>query len=226
MLIAAIPPIPIPEAEVERRRARYQAFASPGTTVRVRPLRGGPPLTDTEAELSEAAGFMLSEAAAAAAEGADGILVDCTADDIAARIAALTGLPTVGALAAGARLALSLGMRVSLLALDDAWAAMLRPRLEAYAPGRIASVESVGAHVYTLRAPEDPEAERRRFFSLLEAAGRSATVSGADVVILGSTTVTDGLEALRSLLGVPVVAPGIAALAELEAAIDAGRPFV
>ncbi|MBU0928200.1 MAG: hypothetical protein KKA67_10650 [Spirochaetes bacterium] len=231
-IVAVLPPIPVPEPERERRRAQYARFCAPGTTVDVRLLRGGPELTDREYELSWAAGFMVLEAERAAAEGAAGIVIDCTADPGLEQIAEGVDVPVVGALSSAVHLAMQLGGRFSILALDGHWARMIGARLRSYGlADRAASIEVVGAHVYRPAGPAgggagggapDGGAE---FQGLLEAAGRKALDAGADSVILGSTTVIQGREELERALGVPVVAPGVAALKAVEAMIDMGlRP--
>jgi allantoin racemase len=225
--IAILPPIPVPEYERGRRQAAYSKFAGPLTGVDVRLLQGGPELTDSEYELFRATGFMILEAEKAVSEGASGILIDCTVDPGFTQISERVDVPVVGALAASVHLALQLGPRFSVLALDGHWARMIGSKLREYGLERqTVSIEVVGTHVYQ---PAKDRAmtgvETSAFLELLENAGRKALAAGADTVILGSTTIIEGRDELERALGIPVIAPGIAALKTIETMIELGlRP--
>jgi len=222
--IAVLPPIPVLEFERARRQNQYEKFAAPGTSVDVRILKGGPELTDREYELFWSTGFMILEAEQAASEGVDGILIDCTADPGIEQIAEAVDVPVVGALSAGAHLALQVGRKFSVLALDAQWERMVGSRLRDYGlTGHLASIETVGKHVYQpARGRDMAEGEASAFFDLLRAAGEKAVAAGADSIILGSTTIIDSIAELENTLRIPVIAPGIAALKTLEMMIELG----
>ncbi len=226
-LIAVLPPIPVESYERERRRVQYQGHAGPGITVDVRLLRGGPPLTDREYELFWTTGFMILEAEIAAREGARAIIIDCTADPGLTEISEAVDLPVVGALQAAVHLALQLGRRFSVLALDEHWARMIDERLQLYGlRGHKASIEVVGTHVYQPRRGRVMNrSESESFYGKLREAGRRAAEAGADSVILGSTTIIEEVARLQTDLGIPVVAPAIAALRTAELMLAMGlRP--
>jgi allantoin racemase len=173
-LIAIIPPIRVADYERERRRVQYEAFAGPGMKIDVRLLKGGPELTDREYELFWSTGFMIIEAELAAKEGAAAILIDCTGDPGIEQIAECVDVPVVGALGAAVHLALQVGRKFSVLALDEHWARMVGTRLRDYGlEGQIASLEAVGTHVYQpQRGRNMGEAEAGQFFQRLEEAGK------------------------------------------------------
>lgn len=225
--IAVLPPIPVLEFERMRRQHQYERFSSQATTVEVRLLKGGPELTDREYELFWSTGFMIMEAEKAALEGAAGILIDCTADPGIEQISEAVDIPVVGALGAAVHLALQVGRKFSVLALDGHWARMIESRLRDYGLGaQTASVETVGKHVYQpSRGRNMEEGETAAFFAMLRAAGEKALTAGADSVILGSTTIIDGKDELEEAIGIPVIAPGVAALKTLELMMELGiRP--
>jgi allantoin racemase len=226
-VIAVLPPIPVTDYERKRRALQYQAHAAEGVTVDVRLLQGGPALTDREYELFWSTGFMILEAETAAREGAAAIVIDCTADPGIIPITEAVDLPVVGALRAAVHLALQLGSRFSVLALDDDWARMIGDQLQFYGlRDRAASIETVGTHVYNPRRGRVMnKAESRKFYLSLLKAGRQAAEAGADSVILGSTTIIEGVAELEKDLGIPVIPPGIAALKTAELMLAMGiRP--
>lgn len=218
IVIAVIPPVRVTDYERERRRLQYQAHAAAGITVDVRLLRGGPPLTDREYELFWSTGFMILEAEMAAREGAKAIVIDCTADPGFVQIAEAVDIPVVGALKASLHLALQLGRKFSILALDGQWARMIEDQIQVYGlKGHAASIEVVGTHVYKpLRGRVMNKAESGRFDLKLLKAGRQAVAAGADSIVLGSTTIIEGIAELEKDLGIPVIAPGVAALKTAE----------
>jgi allantoin racemase len=225
--IAVIPPIPVTDFERKRRALQYQAHAAEGVTVDVRLLKGGPALTDREYELFWSTGFMILEAEMAAREGAAAIVIDCTADPGIVPITEAVDIPVVGALRAGLHLSLQLGSRFSILSLDGDWARMIGDQLQVYGlRDRAASIETVGTHVYSpKRGRVMNKAESGKFYQGLLKAGRQAAAAGADSIILGSTTIIEGVAELQKDVGIPVIAPGIAALKTAELMLAMGiRP--
>lgn len=209
--IAIIPPIPLPRYERERRRERYSRELPEGYCIDFRQLKGGPPLTDREYELFWSSLYMLLEAEAAEREGADAIVIDCTADSGLTEMRQSVTIPVAGALTASLA-SIEPGTPFSILALDEHWRRIISARLSGY--GRAAdliSIEAVGAHVY--RPQEKPrERSDNSFLDKLRQAGRRAVSSGARKIVLGSTTVIQEREPLEQQLGYPVIDPGSAAL--------------
>lgn len=207
----------------------YRSAASEGTDIDVRLLHGGPPLTDREYELFWATVFVILEAEAAAAEGVDGIVIDCSADPGYVELVESLSIPVAGALRAGiARATESIGdmAKFGVIALDENWKRMINRQIHSLGlANRLASIEVSGAHVYR---PDHADGlsgiEADVVFARLLDAGRAARHAGCDAIVLGSTTIIDEVGPLQDVLGVPVIAPGIAALREVEAALENGRP--
>jgi allantoin racemase len=220
--IAVIPPIRVADFERERRRVQYEKFAGSEINIDVRLLKGGPELTDREYELFWSTGFMIIEAELAATEGAAAIVIDCTGDPGIEQIAECVDIPVIGALSAGVHLALQVGRKFSVLALDHHWDRMVETKLRDYGlMNQVASLEAVGTHVYQpQRGRNMDQSESDQFFQKLVEAGQRAVAAGADSVVLGSTTIIDGRKDLESAIGVPVIAPGIAALKTAEMMIN------
>jgi len=222
--IAIIPPIPLTSHELNRRLRRYQSQARIGFEVDIRQLKGGPLLTDSEYDLFWASVYMILEAEAAEREGFDVVIIDCTADSGIVEMRQSLNIPVVGALEAGIEEASKRypEKKVSILALDDDWKRMITRQLAAYSLlDSIITVECVGIHVYH---PEKKngmnQSEIRNFFQSLCKAGVAAMEAGAEVVVLGSTTVIDERDELEKYLGIHVIDPGAAALRKAELLID------
>lgn len=227
MTIAIIPPIRIPKEERDRRLAAYRTFASPGTEIILRNLKGGPSLTDSEYDLFQNGSYMISEAQDAENAGVNAVVLDCTADPVIVEISQALNIPVVGALAAGLHMAMQLSRQFSVLALDANWARMIGNRIRFYSmETRLCSIETVGSHVYQPPGLNGSDsAGSDKFYKLLLQAGHKALAQGAESVVLGSTTVIEGVRDLEIDLGIPVIAPGPAALKTAEMFVYLGlRP--
>ena len=222
--IVILPPIPVLEFERDRRQRQYERFCSSETDVDVRILKGGPELTDREYELFWSTGFMILEAEQAQKDGADGILIDCTADPGLEQIAETVDIPVIGALSAGVHLALQISRKFSILSLDADWKRMIESRLQCYGLlNHLASIEVIGKHVYQPSLGRSMRNdEQQSFFQSLRAAGERALIAGAESIVLGSTTIIDDIEELEDILGIPVIPPGIVGLKTLEFIIGMG----
>ncbi len=223
-----IPPIPLTNHERDRRMHAYCSAASTGIDIDIRLLRGGPPLTDGEYELFWATAFVILEAEAAAAEGVDGIVIDCTTDPGYVELVERLSIPVVGALRSGISRATEIigtTAKFAVIALDENWKRMIGRQIRSLGlVSRLSSIEVSGAHVYK---PDHSDglssAEADDVFVRLLDAGLAARTAGCDAIILGSTTIIDEVEPLQEELDLPVIAPGIAALREVEAALENGR---
>ena len=137
----------------------------------------------------------------------------------------LLKIPIAGSLKSSIMLALTLGKTYSILALDNSWTEMIGQRIDKYKLGKhLTSIETVGTHVYNPDRKRDMnETEFQSFFEQLLKSDRQALNSGAETIILGSTTIIRGWKELEDLLKIPVIAPGIAALKAAEKMISSGR---
>ena len=219
--IAIIPPIPLSDIELKRRKNQYTLHAGKDIEIDIRILKGGPLLTDSEEELYIASKFMIDEAVLSEKEGADAIVIDCTTDPGMLEMEKLLNIPVMGSLKYGILRSNQRAINYSILALDDIWAKMISNKIHEYKmTDKLISVESVGMHIYNPNNKETMnEKEFQYFFSKLLEAGNKAVKKGAKSLILGSTTVIKGWKELEKELGIPVTAPGIAALKAAESMI-------
>lgn len=116
--------------------------------------------------------------------------------------------------------------RFGLIALDEHWQRMIGTRIAQYRWGEgLVGVEVAGAHVYRPDHAGGLDAsESQEMLDRIASAGRRLVEKGASAILLGSTTIIAEREPTETALGVPVIAPGIAALARLEAILDGREP--
>ena len=130
-------------------------------------------------------------------------------------------IPVVGPGQACFLTASMLGHQFSVITMWDRWKPLYRKvALELEMQNRLVSIESIDTR---------PDAEELLLgkeevvFAKLEAAARRAIDDhGADVIILGSTTMHQSAEFLSDALEVPVLNPGLIALKQCEMLVQLG----
>jgi allantoin racemase len=180
---------------------------------------GKPSMLDSLYEMALADTAVLEAGATAEKEGYAAVCVNSTSDSGVAGLRSLLSIPVVGPGQATMLAACLLGKRFSILTMWDRW----RPIYDKVATEqglhhRIASVRAIGVPPDTselLSGKEDS------VFALLESEARRAIDDdGADVLMLGSTTMYQSHLYLAERLPVPVLNPGIVAYKACEMLID------
>ncbi|MGY1835589.1 aspartate/glutamate racemase family protein [Blastococcus sp. SYSU DS0510] len=98
MRIYAVTPIHVPDEELARRQARYDALCPPGLSVELHDIGAGAPRAlDTEQQVRDSEG-MVTEALRAAPDEADALLPDCVLDPGVPALAGTLGRPVFGLL--------------------------------------------------------------------------------------------------------------------------------
>jgi allantoin racemase len=133
----------------------------------------------------------------------------------------LLTIPVVGPGAASFLLACSLGKTFSVLTMWDRWNHLYDKVLAEHGlRHRLASVRSIGVRPDTSELLAGKE---EIVFPDLEREGRRALEEdGADVLVLGSTTMYQAHDYLAGRLGVPVLNPGLVAFKLCEMLLDLG----
>jgi allantoin racemase len=182
---------------------------------------GKPSMLDSLYEMTLADTAVLEAGALAQEEGYAAVSVNSMSDSGVAALRSLLDIPVVGCCQATMLAACLLGKRFSILTMWDRW----RPLYDKVATDqgllhRIASVRSIDVPPDTselLSGKEDS------VFSLLEREARQAIdEDGADVLMLGSTTMYQSHLYLAERLPVPVLNPGLVAYKACETLIDLG----
>jgi len=215
-------PVPVPDEAL----ASFASQIPPGL---LRPdvsvefccaARGGSAL-DSHYEGVIADAFCLDAGLNAEHEGFDAVCINSMSDSGVAGLRSRLSIPVLGTAAPTYHLASQLGRRFSILSMWDNWRWLYDKVLaETKLQDRLASIRSIGVPpdtVELLAGKEDAV-----FPLLLDAAHRAIAEDGADVLILGSTTMHQSHRFLQERLDVPVLNPGLVAFKTCETLLDLG----
>jgi allantoin racemase len=163
--------------------------------------------------------YVIEAALGAEDEGYDAVVMDSTSDSGQQVLRSRLSIPVVGPGTAALAVAITLGKRFSVVVYQDAHRYVVEKILDSHRLwDRCASIRAAGIvpHFDTLVGP-DPEHEAAR---LVQVAGGAIEEDGADVIVLGSTTMHEAGLRMSEELDVPVVDPGPLALKLAEALVD------
>lgn len=220
--IVMILPVPVPPPALDFFAAQIPArLQRPEYAVEFVAPKNGARILDSFYETTLADAFVLDAGIAAAAAGAAAICVNSMSDSGVQALRSRLDIPVVGPAQATFALACLLGQKFSVITMWDRWTPLYhKAAKELGIDHRLASVRHIDVR------PDAAEllAGKEDFvFPLLEAAGRAAlTEDGADVLILGSTTMHQSHGYLAANLPVPVLNPGLVGLKVCEMMLDLG----
>ncbi|ADB50564.1 aspartate/glutamate racemase family protein [Conexibacter woesei] len=173
-------------------------------------LTEGPSSIESRTDEARAVPAMLDAVVAAAADGVDGVVLNCFMDPAVGAARELTHLPVAAPGQSAMTLASTLGGRFSVILPAASGAPIVAEQAHAYVGReRLASVRSVEMAVAEMRDRD------RLVTGLVEQAERAIGEDGADVVILGCTGMCGVTSAFRAALAhhdVPVIDPTVAAV--------------
>lgn len=204
-----IVPVPVPQAALAAFASQIPPdFGMPGVSVEFAcAARGGSALNSVyEGAIADA--YCLEAGARAEAEGFAAVCINSMSDLGVAALRSRLTIPVVGTAQSTYALAGQLGRRFSILSMWDRWQWLYDKVLhEQGLEHKLASIRSIGVRPDTaelLAGKEDSV-----FPLLLDAAHRAVEEDGADVLILGSTTMHQSHAFLAERLEVPVINPGL-----------------
>jgi len=220
--IKMILPVPLPAAALRNFAVQIpEALRRPDVTLEFAGCRSGATCLDSAYESTLADAFVLDAGAAAEAEGYDLVCSFSMSDSGVAALRSRLTIPVVGAGQAALTLAAQLGHRFSVITMWEPWRRHVIENAAKYGlSGQLASVRHINVH-------PDPErllAGKEEFIlaALAEAAHAAIAEDGADVIVLGSTTMYQAHAHLAAVLPCPVVNPGLAAYKLCETLLDLG----
>ena len=202
--------VPFPMSAENRRAREAQLEAvelGAGLEFHFRPVRAAPANYTSEHDSVLADVSILDACKGAQAEGYDAVCIDTMSDSGLAAARSLLDIPVIAPGRASMLVALMLGERFSILIMWDRWRHLYRKTLAELDLGRrCASIRSIGVRPdnQALLAGKEDEV----FPLLLDAARACIDEDGAEVILLGSTTMHQAHGFLASRLPVPVINPG------------------
>ena len=220
--IKMIVPVPVPDAALPAFAAQFPPELVRGDiAIDFVGTRSGAHLLDSPYEATLADAWVLDAGARAEDEGYAAVCINSMSDSGLAALRSRLTIPVVGPGRASFYLAADLGHRFSVITMWPRWH-WIYDKLAAATglQSRLASVRDIGVRPDTaelLAGKEDI------VFAQLETACRTAIEQdGAEVLILGSTTMHQSHAYLAARLPVPVLNPGLVAFKQCEMLLDLG----
>lgn len=154
-------------------------------------------------------------------EGFDAVCINTMSDSGLSALRSRLSIPVIAPAISTFHTACMLGNKFSVLTMWPEWYPLYRKTLKEY------GVESHLASIHSIDVRPDTQAllegkEDIVFAKLLEAGKRAIEEDGAEVLILGSTTMHQSHAYLAEHLPVPVLNPGVIAYKQCELLLDLG----
>lgn len=220
--IKMIVPVPVPPAALDVFAAQVPTdLLNPDIAVEFACAGRGGRILDSYYEGTMADAFCLEAGMTAEAEGYAAVCINSMSDSGVAALRSRLSIPVIGTAQASYLTACQLGAKFSIISMWDRWhwlyeKVLMEQRLES----RLASIRSIGVRP---DAAELLAGKEDSIFPLLADAGRRAIEEdGADVLVLGSTTMHQSHAFLANEMSVPVINPGLVAFKMCEMLLDLG----
>ncbi|WP_345752604.1 aspartate/glutamate racemase family protein [Microbacterium rhizophilus] len=183
--------------------------------------RAGARVIDSPYEQTLADAFVLDAGARAQDDGYDAVCVNSMSDSALPALRSRLDIPVMAPAIGSMLLACMLGSRFSVVTMWPRWHGLYtKAAAQQGITGRMASVRDIGTRP---DAAELLAGKEESVFPLLERECRAAIDGdGADVIILGSTTMHQSHAYLSSVLEVPVINPGVVAIKLTELLVQCG----
>ena len=178
-------------------------------------------LADSYYDLFIMESIVLEAGMKAEEEGFDAVCINTVSDSALASLRSRLSIPVIGPGIASFHTAAMLGQKFSILTMWEQWVPMYRDSLKKYGlESRLASIRHIDTRP---DVQELLEGKEEVVFGKLEEQGRTAIEQdGADVLIIGSTTMHQSHAYLVDKLPVPVLNPGLIAYKMCEIFLDLG----
>jgi allantoin racemase len=222
MRIKFIIPFPFDEQGIANRAAQIpKDLLGPDTVVECVPVRNSAGMIESLYEALLFDVYIAEAGLRAEEEGYDAVIMDTVSDSGLGALRSRLSIPVIGPGLVSYAVALMLGKRFSIVTMWDKWRHLYEKNLDTY---------HLWSHCASIRAvniPPDVEAlftgkEEEMFRRLTEEARRAIEDDGADVILLGSTTMHQAGDYMREHLSAPVINPGPVAIKLTESLVQLG----
>jgi len=222
MRIKFIIPFPFDDEGIANRAAQIpDEILGPGTEVECVPVRNSATLVDCYYEDLVFDMYIAEAGLRAEEEGYDAVVMDTVSDSGLWALRSRLTIPVIGPGLVSYAVAIMLGKRFSIITMWDKWTHLYEKNFALY------DLRNKCASVRAVNIPPDVEAlftgkEREMFERLTEEGRRAIEEDGADVLLLGSTTMHQAGAYMAANLPAPVVNPGPVAIAMAEMFVRLG----
>lgn len=222
MRIKFVIPFPLAGEALQARADQIPpGLLRPGVEVSFVPVRNWCGKLESQYESLLLDAYVTEAGVRAEEEGFDALVMDTVSDSGLAPLRARLSIPVIGPGQVAFHLATVLGTRFSVITMWDRWRHFYRKSFAEYGiEHAVASVRSLGEtpDVERLFAGKEHEMAER----LVQEARRAIDEDGADVIVLGSTTMHQAAAQMAAALPCPVINPGPVAVKLAEAIVDLG----
>lgn len=209
MRIKFISPLPLSEEHLRLREAQIpEHLRDDDTEIVFTSAKNGAANFDSEHDHLLSDYFTYEAGIEAEAEGFDAVCIDSTSDSGMPALRSRLDIPVIGAGIAGYHVALMLGLKFSVITESEVWS------LSPWKFTRRLGIEDHLASVRYVDVVPDLEGlagdtKDTLFKDLERIALECVEEDGAEVILLGSTTMHEAYDYLRERLPVPVINPGL-----------------
>jgi Asp/Glu/hydantoin racemase len=206
--VLVIVPFPMSEENLSLRREQLRAIhVSESLSFTFRPVKAAPRNYISQADMVLADIGVLETGLNAEKEGFSAVCVDTMSDSGVPALRSVLSIPVIGPGRTSMLTAISLGNKFSIVTMWEKWKHFYMKTLsELGIENALASVRAIDV------TPDNQDllsGKEDALFPLLEEAAKTAIKQdGAEVIILGSTTMHQAHEYLSKTLDVPVINPG------------------
>lgn len=220
--IKVIVPIPMDSAGVANRATQLPAaLQAPGFVPEFAAVGWGAALGDSYHDMLLMDWTVFQAGIDAEAEGYAAVVVDTVSDSGVRALRSRLSIPVIGPGEAAFHTAMMLGKKFTILTMWPQWFPLYEKTLTDYCLwDRVASLRSIDTRpdVTELLAGK----EEVIFAKLKAEAERAIADDGADVIVLGSTTMHQSAAWLAGELPIPVINPGVVAYKQAELLVTLG----
>src|SRR2546429_394179 len=222
MRIKYIVPFPFDEEGLANRAAQVpKELLGPDTVVECVPVRNSATLVDCYYEDLVFDMYIVEAGLRAEEEGFDAVIMDTVSDSGLYALRSRLSIPVVGPGLVSYAVAIMLGKRFSIVTMWDKWRHIYEKNLDVY------PLWEKCASIRAVNIPPDIEAlfagkEEEMFAKLTAEAQKAIDEDGADVILLGSTTMHQAGDYMAAHLPAPVINPGPVAIKLTESLLQLG----
>jgi allantoin racemase len=214
--IKVIVPIPMDAAGVANRAAQLPPeVIAPGFKPEFVAVKWGAALGDSYHDMLLMEFTVFQAGVKAEEEGYSAVVIDTVSDSGMRALRSRINIPVLGPGECAFQMAMMLGKRFTVLTMWDEWFPLYEKTLTEYGYwDRVASLRSIDTRPDVTELLEGKE---DIIFDKLKAEAEAAMEEdGADVIVLGSTTMHQSASWLAANLPIPVINPGLVAYKQAE----------